>query len=158
MPGPKPIKKRVVGIYKMTEDATIPTLAYEGDVGYDLYALEDVDIPFGTVKTISTGICLSLPKDMFAQINTRSSFGKEGLYAHHGVIDSGYTGEITVWMMNIAGTVESNNMIHKDSYAISKGDKIGQLLFHKAETPTLKVIKKLSKTARGDKGHGSSGK
>lgn len=161
-----------VGIYLDHPDAKMPTLAYKGDVGYDLYALEDIEIPFGTFVEVSTGVHLQLPPDMFARLAARSSFGKNGLMIHAGVIDSGFTGTLTIWVYNIgASTVsvpridslgERYSTIEKEddpgSYFIKKGDKIAQILFHKTERPELKQIKRLKKTERGDKGHGSSGK
>ena len=147
-----------VGIYLNHEDALVPTNAYGDDVGYDLYAIEDVEIPAGSFVTVRTGVHLVLPKGMFAQVNTRSSYGKQGLFVHHGVIDPGYTGELTLWVMNIANEVMDTGMVRKETFIIEKGNKIGQILFHKAETPKLKVVKTLPKTERGDKGHGSSGK
>ena len=151
-------KLNKVGIYLDNEDAKMPTRAYTHDVGYDLYAIEDMDVLPGTYATIKTGVHLALPEGMFAQINTRSSYGKRGLYVHHGVIDPGFTGEITLWVMNIAAKVEDTGTIRKETFTILKGDKIAQILFHKAETPSLKKINKLPTTDRGDKGHGSSGR
>jgi len=155
--------EKEVGIYLDHSDAKMPTLAYEGDVGYDLYAIEDTIIPFGALVEVNTGVHLQLPSDVFAQINTRSSFGKKGLCLHHGVIDSGFTGQLSIWIFNIGKTLSFNydedQSVYKghDIY-INKGDKIAQILFHKAERPLLKQIKRLKKTERGDKGHGSSGK
>jgi len=146
-----------VGIF-LDEGAQPPTCAYGNDVGYDLYALEDVEVQAGTHMTVRTGVHLALPSGMFAQINTRSSYGKHGMFVHHGVIDPGYTGEITVWVMNIANEVLHNGMIKKETFTIEKGDRVAQILFHKAETPDLKIIDELPDTERGDKGHGSSGK
>lgn len=150
-------KEPKVGIYLSHEDAKMPTRAYEHDVGYDLYAIEDVEIMPGTVQLVKTGVHLSLPDDVFAQINTRSSHGKVGVYSHHGVIDPGYTGEVSVWVMNVAAEVEDTGVIKKNPFLVEKGNKIGQILFHKAYTPEITQIKKLPETDRGDKGHGSSG-
>jgi len=136
-----------IGIYLDNENAKMSTRAYRGDVGYDLYSIEDVIIPKFSFKEIKTGVHLAMPRGIFAQINTRSSFARKGLFVHHGVIDSGFTGELTVHVYNLGYQVE-----------IKKGDRIAQILFHKAERPKLKIINKLPITERGDKGHGSSGK
>lgn len=152
------VSEDTVGIYLAEEDAIMPTRAYAHDVGYDLYSLEDVEIEPGTMRLIQTGICLALPSNMFAQINTRSSFGKQGLYVHHGVIDPGYTGDLKVMIMNVAATVADTGVVKKETYSIKKGDKIAQILFHKAEMPTLVEIAECPVTERGGKGCGSSGK
>ena len=147
-----------IGIYLNHPDAKMPTKAYEYDVGYDLYAIEDATVYVGSVKLIHTGVHLAMPKNIFAQVNTRSSYGKQGILLHHGVIDPGYTGEISVWVMNLAGTTEQNTFGVNRPFIIKKGDKIGQLLFHKAEHVDIEQISKLPKTKRGDKGYGSSGR
>ena len=146
-----------VGIY-LEEGAIMPTRAYVNDVGYDLYALNDVTIQMGTFVEVKTGVHLALPSHVFAQVNTRSSFGKRGLYIHHGVIDPGYTGEVTLWIMNVSNSVLPNGMVVTEPCTIHKGDKVAQLLFHKAVTPVLSQIDNIPETERGDKGHGSSGK
>jgi len=147
-----------IGIYLNHPDAKMPTRAYEYDVGYDLYAIEDAAIYQDSVKLIHTGVHLDLPKNIFAQVNTRSSYGEQGMLLHHGVIDPGYTGEVSVWVMNLAGTTKENPFGRNRPFRIKKGDKIGQLLFHKAEYVDIEQISELPKTERGDKGHGSSGR
>ena len=148
----------LVGIYLDHVDAKIPTCAYAGDVGYDLYAIEDVIVPVGCVCLVKTGVHLSMPKNIFVQINTRSSYGKQGILLHHGVVDSGYTGELSVWVMNLAKPVDPQGVQLIAPFIIKKGDKIGQLLFHKAERVNIKQISELPETARGNKGCGSSGR
>ena len=150
--------EKTVGIYLDTDDAVLPKLAYDGDVGYDMYAIEDVTVPAGCVLLVRTGIHLAMPKNIFAQVNTRSSYGKQGIFLHHGVIDSGYTGEVSVWVMNVAKPVDDRGVQLVSPFIIKKGDKIGQLLFHKAERVNIEQISELPKTERGGKGHGSSGR
>ncbi len=147
-----------VKIYLSNEDAKIPTRAYTNDVGYDIYAIEDYTIPFGTVVEIKTGVHLVLPTGMFAQINTRSNSGKQGFYIHHGVIDPDFTGEITIFFFNVCATVDDNGMIKKEEKTIKKGDKVAQILFHKAEYPELEQTTTIPETERGEKGFGSSGR
>ena len=146
-----------VGIY-LEDGAIMPSRAYEHDVGYDLYALEDVTIQMDTFAEVRTGVHLALPSNVFAQVNTRSSFGKRGLYVHHGVIDPGYTGEVTLWVMSIAKSVLPNGMVVTEPCNIKKGDRVAQILFHKALTPALTQIDVLPETERGVKNCGSSGK
>jgi len=146
-----------VGVY-LEEGGVMPTRAYVNDVGYDLYAMEEVTVLPGTLVEVKTGVHLALPPNVFAQVNTRSSYGKAGLYIHHGVIDPGYTGEVSLWVMGVADKVQETGAINKEPFTIDKGSKVAQLLFHKALTPTLVQIDELPVTERGDKGHGSSGK
>jgi len=147
-----------IGIYLDHVDAKMPTLAYEYDVGYDIYATEDVTVPVGCVREVPTGICLALPAGIFAQINARSSYGKRGVLLHHGVLDPGYVGHISIWVMNLAKPVDHQGLQLVKPFAIKKGDKIGQLLFHEAVRVNLEQVSELPKTERGDKSHGSSGR
>ena len=145
-----------VGIL-LDADAQIPVQAYDYDVGYDIYAVEDYYIPAGTMAEIKTGLHIVLPQGMFAQVNTRSSYGKQGLFVHHGVIDPGFTGEITIFVFNSCILVDTKGFITKKDFEIKKGDKIAQLLFHKAEYPALTLIDELpDNTERGKKCLGSS--
>ena len=65
-----------------------------------------------------------------------------------GVIDSGYTGSITVKRYN-----------HSDyPYGFKAGDKITQLVILPIETPELELTDWFEDTDRGDNGFGSSGK
>ena len=65
-----------------------------------------------------------------------------------GTIDSGYTGAIRVTLIN-----------HGDrTLKIKAGDKISQLVILPIITPEIEVVDSLGKTARGNKGFGSTGK
>ncbi len=151
-------KKITVGVYLFDGATSLPKLVHTSDVGYDICAIEDVTIDPGSVQLVRTGVCLAMPKNIFVQVCTRSSHGKQGIIVHHGVIDSGYTGEISIWVMNLARPVNAQGMQLIKPFIIKKGDKIGQLLFHKAERVNINQISELPETERGDKGHGSSGR
>lgn len=151
-------EKLTVGVY-LDDDATVlPNLVHASDVGYDIRAIEDVTVDPGCVQLVHTGVHLAMPDGIFVQVNTRSSYGKQGILLHHGVIDSGYTGEISIWVMNLAKPVDAQGVQLISPFIIKKGDKIGQLLFHRAERVNIEQINELPETERGDKGHGSSGR
>ena len=151
-------KNTIVGVYLSDGATNLPKIVHTSDVGYDICAIENVTVQPGCVRLVHTGIHLAMPEGIFAQVNTRSSYGKQGILLHHGVIDSGYTGEISVWVMNLADSVDHHGLQLIDPFVIKKGDKIGQLLFHKAERVNIEQISELPRTERGDKGHGSSGR
>ena len=151
-------EKESVGIYLSEDDAVLPDLVYASDVGYDIRTIEDVTIPVGCVCLVRTGVHLAMPENIFVQVNTRSSYGKQGILLHHGVVDSGYTGELSIWVMNLAKPVDDRGVQLVAPFVIKKGDKIGQLVFHKAERVNIKQISELPETERGAKGCGSSGR
>ena len=145
---------QTVGIY-LDEGAKLPTQAYEHDAGHDLYAVEDCIVSPGKMVEVNTGVHLALPPTMYAQVCARSSYGMRGLIVHPGVIDPGYTGNISVFVM-YAATPETART--REPYIIKKGDKIAQLVFHNVLHVKLTRISSLPKTERGARATGSSGK
>ncbi len=134
-------------VKKLTPDAVLPTIAHPGeDIGYDLYASEDLTIPAHGAAAVHTGIAIEFAPAAGGIVKTRSGLAKKRLMCNAGVIDAGYRGEVIVLMENLGD----------EAYAIRKGDKIAQLLEH----PLLagEVIEaELNEAARGAKGFGSSG-
>ena len=103
----------------------MPTRANETDAGYDLYALEDLEIGPVNQKLVKTGISMAIPKGYVGLIWPRSGLAyKHGLDVFAGVIDAGYRGDIGVILYN------SKTDQH---YKISKGDRVAQILFQKIE-------------------------
>ncbi len=82
------------------KDAKAPTRAHQFDAGNDLYALEDAEVKPGEITKIRTGVCIALPNGTQGIIKDRSSMGSKGLHVFAGVIDAGYTGEISVILYN----------------------------------------------------------
>lgn len=129
-------------------DAISPTRAHECDAGNDLYALEDVTVYPHSVHKIRTGIAVAIPQGTVGLIKDRSSMGSKGFHVYAGVIDCGYTGEISVMM--------TTN--HHSSSQIKKGDKIAQLVVSPIIAVEWSKVVVLQETDRGDAGFGSSGK
>lgn len=142
-------------VKKFHPDAISPTKAHPGDLGYDLYALEDVDFTYGEVKKIRTGIGVCFPENYGGLVKDRSSMASNGFMTMGGVIDSGYRGEIAV-IMGCFRSVHERFVV----YRIKKGDKIAQLVPIKTtewEVYTIGQSEEFAETSRNDKGFGSSG-
>lgn len=91
----------------------------DGDIGYDVRAIEDRLLePMETV-TISTGVFLELDDGFYADLRARSGNSSRGLICNLGLIDTSYRGEIKASITNLTG----------NDYEIRKGDRIGQLVF-----------------------------
>lgn len=133
---------------KMSEEATLPTRAHEGDAGMDLYAPEDALIPAGQGKMVRSGIAVALERGYVGLIADRSSMAKKGLKTAGGVIDAGYRGEIQVVFWNLSET----------DIVIKKGDRMAQMLIMPVVTPSVFESKDLDSTTRGSGGFGSTGK
>ncbi|HEY4934572.1 MAG TPA: dUTP diphosphatase [Terriglobales bacterium] len=131
----------------LSPDAMLPTVAHPGeDIGYDLYAAEDVTLAARSAAGVHTGIAIEFVPTAGGIVKTRSGMAKKRLMCNAGVIDAGYRGELIVLMENLGD----------DAYDIRKGDKIAQLLEHPFLAGEV-VEDELSDAARGVKGFGSSG-
>jgi dCTP deaminase len=91
----------------------------------------DADRPFfihpGEFVLASTLEVVTLPDDILAQVEGKSSLGRIGLLIHAtaGFVDPGWTGKLTLELSNVA----------KMPIALHFGMKIGQLSFLRMSTP-----------------------
>ena len=146
----KPWNGHLVPVKKLDPSAIMPTKANDTDAGYDLYALEDLEIGPVNQKLVKTGISMAIPKGYVGLIWPRSGLAyKHGLDVFAGVIDAGYRGDIGVILYN------SKTDQH---YKISKGDRVAQILFQKIEGFDLVETDDLDSSERGAGGFGSTGK
>jgi dUTP pyrophosphatase len=133
---------------RLTLDATLPTRASPGSVGYDLYSLHDTVIQPGSRDIVSTGICATIPLGCYGRIAPRSGLTvRYGIHVGAGVIDPDYTGELKVCLFNL-GSVP---------FEIKSGERIAQLILEKCLTPLIQEVTDLQKTMRANRGFGSSG-
>jgi dUTP pyrophosphatase len=142
-------------VKRLHEHAILPTKAHPGDAGWDLYALEDVELHYGTTKEIPTGVAFEIPEGYFGLVGTRSSFGVRGIVVHPGVIDSGYRGEVSPFA-RLSETPDA--LSQRRSYRVEAGDKVAQLLILPVPSIQLVEIDELSESERGTKRLGSSGR
>ena len=141
-----------VDIRQLEHGEGLPLPAYEtaGSAGLDLRAAGDFTLKPGERSLVPTGIAIALPPGYEAQIRPRS-----GLAVKHGVtvlnspgtIDSDYRGEVKVPLIN-----------HGDrDFAITRGDRIAQMVIAPVTRIAWKSVTELDATARGAGGFGSSG-
>lgn len=136
-------------INKLEEDAMIPSKANKSDAGYDLYAIEDVNIPSRGRALVRTGISMAIPENHVGLIWPRSGLAvKAGIDTLAGVIDSGYRGEVCIVLQN-----HTNH-----DYHIKKNDRAAQIIIQQLPIIKLELVEDLHKSDRGDGGFGSSGK
>jgi dUTP pyrophosphatase len=138
-------------VRRLDARAVLPTRAYAGDAGLDLYALDDGVLAPGERASIRTGIAIEIPDGQAGLVLPRS-----GLAARHGIaivnapglIDSGYRGEVRVLLLNTDRAA---------SFAFSSGERIAQLVLVRIETPEVVEVDALAMSERGAGGFGSSG-
>lgn len=144
---------KTIKIKKLNADATIPTRSHPTDAGLDLYASESLWVDEGTL--ISTGIAVDIPPGYEGTVRPRSGLTSSTAFrVQIGTVDSGYNGELKV----IADCFPFID-IGDQSYPVSTGDKIAQLVISPIETPLVEVVDKFdSESERGENGFGSTGK
>ena len=126
----------------------MPTRAYPTDAGLDLYAKEDAIVDAKDSCTFDTGVHIEIPEGYVGFLKSKSGLNVKHGITSEGVIDAGYTGSIVVKLYNNSGY----------EYRVKAGDKISQLVILPIITPEIEVVDSLGKTARGNKGFGSSGR
>ena len=140
--------------YKKLKDSAIePTKGSEKAAGYDLYANingnDSITINPGETVVIGTGLSFELPDNTFAAIFARSGLAtKSGLAPANkvGVCDSDYRGEYKIALHNHSNT----------PVTVHNGDRIAQMVVMPF-IPVELEEGKLSETARGAGGFGSTG-
>lgn len=149
-------------IFKMTEDAHLPTKA-DGDRAYDLYSIEDTEVRFGEVVAIKTGIKIGFPEGYHGIIKPRSGMAaKHGIDVLAGVIDNSYLGELIVILTKLKSEKDASLFESSEtSYKIKKGDRVAQLKLEKDVTFEVQEVfneAELGSSERADRGLGSSGR
>lgn len=136
---------------KLFTDAIVPSQAHIGDAGSDLYAREALELPPGGRGRVGTGIAVAIPPGQAGLVLPRSGLAhKHGITLTNapGLIDSGYRGELQVLLMNTD---------RENSYTISPGDRVAQLVLVPFTEPHWLEVDEFDQTQRGDGGFGSSG-
>lgn len=135
-------------IERIHKAAKLPTKAYQGDAGFDLYSCEECEILPSEKMIIKTGLRFAIPPGYAGFIWDKSGLAaKHSLKTMAGVLDSNYRGELKVVLANLG----------KEPYKVEKGQKIAQLVIKKVEAPEIIETKIGDETQRGEGGFGSSG-
>ena len=142
-----------IHIQKIDPSAKMPSYAYRGDAGMDLFSFEDVEIPSQDKAVVSTGLKVAIPEGYAGFIWDKSGLAaKNSITTLAGLIDSNYRGELKVVLANLG----------KDTHVIKKGDKIAQLIVKPVEEVNIEEVDNIdtideAPTERGAGGFGSSG-
>ncbi len=138
-----------IKVQRMKPEAVLPKYAHLGDVGMDLFSLEDYLLKPGERRIFFLGFALEFEVGYAAIVKDKGSLPKNGgIHTMAGVYDAGYRGEYNVNLINL-GT---------EPYQISNGDKIAQLIIFPVAIAELEEAAELSETSRGHGRFGSTGK
>ena len=137
----------------LDDGAYKPERAYDTDAGFDLRTPEAFDVapagPKGAgVAVIDTGVHMEIPPGYFGSIRSKSGLNVRLGLTTDGVVDSGYTGSITVKLYNHSGKRR----------AFEAGDKIAQIIIQPFIAPEIEIVDSLPETERNTGGFGSTGR
>jgi dUTP pyrophosphatase len=127
--------------------AKVPTKAYAGDLGWDVYAVAPYTINHGHLCLIQTGIAIQPRPGWGFIVKDRSSMALKQVFTHGGVYDQGYRGEVLIGL-----TCED------PQYYINEGDKVAQIVFVEIAAGYPLLVEELDPSERGTNHHGSSGR
>ncbi|KAG9289173.1 hypothetical protein G9A89_022482 [Geosiphon pyriformis] len=131
-----------------------PKKAHEIDAGYNLRypGKNTLVLKPKSLTKINLKIALEIPPGAMVQIASRSSLASKGINIKGGIIDAGYTGDITVMLQN-----ETDK-----PFKIEHAEKIAQAIY----LPLINISglqlvnqrEQLGKSDRGTQGFGSTGR
>jgi len=137
------------------EGLQLPAYETALSAGMDLRAAVADDEPMtlapGARALVPTGLTIALPADYEAQIRPRSGLAfKNGVTCLNtpGTIDADYRGEVKVLLINLG----------QEPFVIKRGERIAQMVIAPVTQGQWDVVEKLSETARGAGGFGSTGR
>jgi len=117
-------------------------------VGFDLHASHSAVIPPGRNARVYTGVAWEIPYGYVGLVLQRSGHGLELKLVVVGVIDDTFRGDVSANLFNSRTSGD---------WVIKRGDRVAQMLILPAPAFMLNVKTKLSQTARGASGFGSTG-
>ena len=143
-----------VPLHQLDAALAVPAYARLGDAGADLVARQDALLAArGGRALIPTGVAVAIPVGLAGLVLPRS-----GLALRHGVtclnapglIDAGYRGELQVILVNHDPL---------EDYAVSRGDRIAQLVIVRVEEAEFDLVPLdvLGEATRGSGGFGHTG-
>lgn len=149
------MQKLIVQIKKLPgqEDIHLPHKMSDLASGFDLHAAVDEDVVLqpGERRLIPTGIAISMPATLEAQIRPRSGLAfKYGITVLNspGTIDADYRGEIKVLLIHHG----------EEPFTIKRNERIAQMVFQHVPAVAFAEVEELSETERGAGGFGHTGR
>ena len=142
-----------VPLVRLDPDLPLPQYAKPGDAGIDLVARHDTVLVRGGGRAlVPTGVAVAIPDGYAGFVQPRSGLAlKHGVTCLNtpGLIDSGYRGELKVLLVNTDPDTD---------FAISRGERIAQLVVQAVEHVTFEVVDDLPSSERGAGGFGHTGR
>lgn len=145
-----------IGIFLEDKRAKMPKVAYKGTSAcFDLICIEDTIIPARGSAIVPNGLRIAVPNGYYLEFATRSGMGiKQNLRVHPGIIDSGYSGELSVKVFNLS---DKEEIIKADKGCVQV--KVVKIPEYRLRQITKEEFEEYQKNSiRGNNGFGSSDK
>lgn len=143
-----------VPLHQLDPGLAVPSYARSGDAGADLLARQNVVVPARGGRVLCpTGVAVAIPPGYAGFVLPRSGLAlRHGLTCLNtpGLIDAGYRGELQVILVNHDP---------REDYAVTRGDRIAQLVIMGIEQAVFAVVSQedLGEASRGSGGFGHTG-
>ena len=138
----------VLNFMKLSKSAENPEYILKSDVGFDVKAIENVSLFPLEQKNVRTGIAIEIPEGCVGLVRDRAGIvQKMNVHTVAGTFDSGFRGEVSIMLVNM----------NDKTIEIEKGMRVAQIILIPIVKASIKEVKKLSSTERGEKGFGSTG-
>jgi deoxyuridine 5'-triphosphate nucleotidohydrolase len=147
----------IIKVYKVDDEAVMPTKTRYSDAGYDLTILREYKMLTHNTSLYDTGIQLEIPNGYYVEIVPRSSISRSGYMLANsvGIIDQGYRGNLYVALTKTnddnVSAVPELSLPWKCCQMIVKKQVYSRLVAGDAGTG-------IEKSSRGAGGFGSTGK
>ena len=139
-------------VRRLRPGAQLPRRSHPGDAGFDLIALDALEIPPGGRGAVGTGLAVAVPAGWAGLVMPRSGLARtHGVTVANapGVVDSGYRGEVIVVLANHG----------VDAFQVEAGQRVAQLVLTPVATGDVCEVAQLPDSdGRGGDGFGSTGR
>jgi dUTP pyrophosphatase len=142
-------RKPKIAFEKTHPNAILPSKTHSQDVGWDLYSVEDVNIPPKSQNVVNIGLKLAyLDQGYWFKIESRSGLAfNHNIVAFAGIIDNTYRGVIGIKLFNFSDI----------AYHVKVGDRIAQMVIYMENIDFDVQWGRVVETKRGSGGFGSTG-
>ena len=147
--GPSAMSLRV---RRVDPRAVLPTRAYAGDAGLDLYALDDAVLGPGERASVRTGIAVEIPDGQAGLVLPRS-----GLASTPRDLRGQRPRPDRRRLPRRGPACCCSTPTATTPFSIAAGDRIAQLVIVSVHTPQVVEVQELALSERGSGGFGSSG-
>lgn len=125
---PASVDIRLGDTFGVVEDSSAGIITLENEISYKTIKTDTYLLLPGQFVLATTMEYISLPDDLTAFVEGRSSLGRMGLFIQNaGWVDPGFKGEITLELFNA----------NRCAIELKAGRRVGQLVFAEMDKPAL---------------------